>query len=372
MDLSGAENSHDLESGDVDIEILPPFSPPLHFSHSSPPTTTTKKISLLLNDDFDQRQQRANSDPIKQQQKLNSFFPFPLELKSSLSKQFKHQSVSELFYCSICFENHAISDAFILSSCASHHSFCLPCMKSFLKIQISDGNLSLFCPLSSPLTPCHGVFSDEEINSLADEGTKEKFHRFKEMKSDPTYRECPKCKTPSHGEGNQIQPEIICSSCQTKYCYLHSNAHPSMSCRDYTRQQLQDEREAQRAIKTITRKCPSCAIPTEKNGGCNHMTCRQCGEVYTQPIHSFFDIVLTPLVCLSVLSRIGVGCVVVIWIPITMKQPISWDVLVNNLLLLHLLLFGLVSLLVVISSLSISFVFFLLSLVSQLFFLSFV
>ena len=32
---------------------------------------------------------------------------------------------------------------------------------------------------------------------------------------------------------------------------------------------------------TITvRKCPNCGVITEKNGGCDHMRCRQCNHEY--------------------------------------------------------------------------------------------
>jgi hypothetical protein len=276
----------DLESGDVNLEFLPVSSPPLLLSHSSPPTTTThtkNNILLLTNQDsLNQRQKRANSDPISQSKQVkNSFLSssFPIQLKSSLSKQFSQQQ--KLFYCSICFENYLEIETISLSSCLLNHSYCIHCIQSLLKIQISDGNLKIICPLSSSTNPCSGIFTENEILNLliTDEITKEKYYRFKEMKSDPDYRECPNCKEPSHGQGNQTQPEIICSSCQMKYCYFHSNAHPTSSCSDYTRQQLLNEREAQRAIRSISRNCPSCGIPTEKNGGCNHMTCRQCGEV---------------------------------------------------------------------------------------------
>lgn len=29
-------------------------------------------------------------------------------------------------------------------------------------------------------------------------------------------------------------------------------------------------------IEEHTKKCPNCNEPIEKNGGCNHMTCKSC------------------------------------------------------------------------------------------------
>ena len=34
--------------------------------------------------------------------------------------------------------------------------------------------------------------------------------------------------------------------------------------------------ETAKYIKANTKKCPKCQTPIEKNGGCNHITCRHC------------------------------------------------------------------------------------------------
>ena len=44
-------------------------------------------------------------------------------------------------------------------------------------------------------------------------------------------------------------------------------------------QAIRDEERANRAaIAHFTKPCPQCKVPTEKNNGCNHMTCRGCGQ----------------------------------------------------------------------------------------------
>jgi hypothetical protein len=263
----------DIETGDVDVEILPDSAPPLIFSHSSPPSTSTTMKKKLVQ--VDSPRQRASSDPLKKKQEksTNDFLPLPPQLMQTLSR--KAQSV-KLFYCHICFENHAERDAFTLESCECQHRFCKTCIQSLLRIQVNDGQVDFACPLFGE---CHGHFSVDEIDSVAEDETKEKFHRFYEIKKDPDYRECPQCSHPTHG--SKSKPEMVCESCQSKFCYYHSNAHPNTTCAEFNRRQLQNEREALKAIKSISRNCPSCGTATEKNGGCNHMTCRQCGEVKT-------------------------------------------------------------------------------------------
>jgi len=38
-----------------------------------------------------------------------------------------------------------------------------------------------------------------------------------------------------------------------------------------------DESETGHWVSANTKDCPKCHVAVEKNGGCNHMTCRQCG-----------------------------------------------------------------------------------------------
>ena len=37
-----------------------------------------------------------------------------------------------------------------------------------------------------------------------------------------------------------------------------------------------DDSETFNWISAHTKECPKCSYPTEKNGGCNHMTCKKC------------------------------------------------------------------------------------------------
>ena len=45
-------------------------------------------------------------------------------------------------------------------------------------------------------------------------------------------------------------------------------------------QKSKDESETNNWINANTQACPKCHAYTEKNGGCNHMTCRKCGHDY--------------------------------------------------------------------------------------------
>lgn len=180
-----------------------------------------------------------------------------------------------VFYCQICIENHSIEESFQVSSCFIGHKFCNSSMSGYLSSQINDGMVSLRCPCFGE--GCNGEFSEMEVQNLVDKETFQKYLRFRSIKNNPDYRECPKCA--SSVIGNPDSPEITCEACGEVYCFFHANAHPNVSCSDYSREQAKVDMKSAALIRRVARKCPQCHADTEKNGGCNHMTCQHCGEV---------------------------------------------------------------------------------------------
>ena len=199
-------------------------------------------------------------------------------LQASFRNSIKRRSTRiPLFYCQICLENHSLSDAFSLGGCIAKHRFCRESLGCYLKCQIDDGVLEVRCPCFGE-SSCKAVFSVMEISELVSEKCFEKYQRFDLLKKNPNIRECPKCSHMS-SEGNEINPILRCSACNEVFCYFHSNAHPNLTCEAYTKRLAQTEMRSLQKIKKSTRKCPQCRVDTEKGGGCNHMTCRECQAV---------------------------------------------------------------------------------------------
>ena len=67
----------------------------------------------------------------------------------------------------------------------------------------------------------------------------------------------------------------FCFNCSREY-------HYPLSCKqlDAWNEKGKSESETARWVQVNTKKCPKCLWPIEKNGGCNHMTCRrkECGH----------------------------------------------------------------------------------------------
>jgi hypothetical protein len=262
--------SEDLEEG---LMPLPSEAPKLHSTRSEPAYP-----SQPLNRSFDSNpksRSKSTSElslPVQQQKKSFSLWETALSFPNSLS--LTRQPSVPVFYCTICLENHPQSNSFQSASCHQAHCYCQETMVAFIDSCVNDGVISIRCP---GYGECSGILSNEEIERLVPLVTYQKYIRFKAIKENPHFRECPFC---NHAViGNEATPEIVCESCQGKFCYFHANAHPNLPCQSYTREQLQSQIRSLAVIQTTTRNCPECHVATEKNGGCNHMTCHQCRTV---------------------------------------------------------------------------------------------
>jgi len=187
----------------------------------------------------------------------------------------RHASRSSLkvFCCAICLENNSLGDAYSYSACSSH-KYCRQCVLSYVTLQIKDGVIFHVCPFEN----CNQLANDSDIQSLVGDEMFNKFLRFREMKLNPSYRECSVCNQqiplPSdflNAHDHQAPHPLLTCACGQKTCYYHGDAHPKETCSDYARRVRKEEWASRQLLCNIARHCPSCRAPTEKMGGCNHM-----------------------------------------------------------------------------------------------------
>jgi hypothetical protein len=283
----------DLEAGSMafvdkdnfNFDDLPATSPPLLMSRSAPTPSKTKdpalKVSSRLRRFTNPELTTKESHSRGATRSLKDGFDIYLEFVASIP--FLQRNVSNnsssvpLFLCAICLENHSQEDSFHAEACILKHSFCKDSLALYLTSQIAEGRVtSLKCPCFG-IDSCEGVFSKDEVKLLVDEGCYEKYERYIEVKSNPNSRECPTCSL-FNTTGNENNPEIVCRSCGTNFCYFHNNAHPSISCQEYIFRNAKSDMRSIATISATSRKCPKCKVPTQKSSGCNHMTCQHCNE----------------------------------------------------------------------------------------------
>ena len=219
---------------------------------------------------------RLNADDI------SSLFEFKTQLMSvmptPLLRRYSGENLKpspKLFMCSICMENHPDGDGFTLKDCIAQHRFCVESMKMNLTSRIATGSvLSLRCPCYGR-NNCSALFKEEEVDQLVDKASFVQYSRLLELKTNPSARECPSC-LKFTSSGSEEKPEIVCSGCGTKFCYMHNDAHPHSTCQEYTKSTEKVDMRSLATVKTISQTCPKCKAPTQKISGCNHMTCQYC------------------------------------------------------------------------------------------------
>jgi ariadne-1 len=72
---------------------------------------------------------------------------------------------------------------------------------------------------------------------------------------------------------------VKCFSCSYSFCFAcGAEDHNPASCDDLRQweRKCKDDSETANWLIVNTKSCPQCRKATEKNGGCNHMTCSQC------------------------------------------------------------------------------------------------
>ncbi|CEP22373.1 unnamed protein product [Cyberlindnera jadinii] len=184
------------------------------------------------------------------------------------------------FSCFICCEDKLESYKL---KCG--HEFCLDCYRTYLNEKVKQANV-IKCPSCDvALTPgdIDTISGTNGSSVLLENSIKEYVERHK------TYKWCPSPDCNAIVEvlnssdiahlvdTNQI-PIVICSNGH-RFCFnCGFESHVPAPC-NVTKQWInkcKDDSETVKWITTHTKTCPKCDTSIEKNGGCNHMTCRKC------------------------------------------------------------------------------------------------
>jgi len=99
------------------------------------------------------------------------------------------------------------------------------------------------------------------------------------VEDNPNIKWCPRA-----GCGNAVKSDVkniseARCSCGFKFCFkCNGEAHAPGTCTMMKAwvKKCQDDSETSNWISVNTKDCPKCRSAIEKNGGCNHMTCRKC------------------------------------------------------------------------------------------------
>ncbi|KIM84516.1 hypothetical protein PILCRDRAFT_818082 [Piloderma croceum F 1598] len=186
--------------------------------------------------------------------------------------------VSPGFKCPVCQDE--ISSPLQL---ACGHSYCTVCLRHFLT---TASDVKIFplscmgdnnnCHVPIAISTVRKLLSSQQFKRLLDTAFNTHVERFPRE-----FRHCP---TPGCSQVYRCSTSSIsvlhCPSCLLDVCSsCHKEAHEQMTCKEwalYLDPAEQERLNDQLAKKSGFRKCPECKVWIEKNGGCNHVSCK-CG-----------------------------------------------------------------------------------------------
>lgn len=229
---------------------------------------------------------RAPSKPVIQ---IN---PSVLEKKLSIKKEPEKEFNLKINVnsCQICFlEINERENKFNLQC---QHQFCKECMIEYLKEEIRNSRVTeIRCPSKN----CQEKFTEIEIKGLVDDEFFYKYKKFLQrakIKDDNTLTVCPitDCEGYAKKDAPEVAHEVVLEvrndlqkeNLVPKKRLTCSNGHNFCSeCNQAWHGQTdcgmdKEIKEFATFSGHIVKKCPQCKVWTEKNEGCNHMTCKMC------------------------------------------------------------------------------------------------
>eukprot|EP01120_Amphizonella_sp_Union-15-10_P011882 TRINITY_DN5167_c0_g3_i3.p1 TRINITY_DN5167_c0_g3~~TRINITY_DN5167_c0_g3_i3.p1 ORF type:complete len:611 (+),score=128.13 TRINITY_DN5167_c0_g3_i3:43-1875(+) len=178
--------------------------------------------------------------------------------------------------CLIC------GDDFEAEKCTSLsclHRFCDACFETFLNMKINERQVT---KLSCPASGCNLFIPDDLVKKLVSEDVFKKYYSFITESYVEDNRQVTWCPAPNCGHAinaDMVSGLVVTCKCGFRFCFTcHHEAHAPSTCGQVKEwiAKGQDDSETVHWIGANTKHCPRCKVPVEKNGGCNHMTCRQC------------------------------------------------------------------------------------------------
>lgn len=178
--------------------------------------------------------------------------------------------------CLVCRE-----DAATLSALDCGHAYCDVCWVRYLELKVEVGETQIGCiahrcPLRVP---------EELVRRLCSGDTVERYKFFLRKSFVDHSRTAVWCPVAGcslavdNGAGAQY---VTCAAGHAFCATCNQEPHAPASCDTVKawQKKCDDDSETFNWLSINTQDCPKCKSTIEKNGGCNHMTCKQCKHEY--------------------------------------------------------------------------------------------
>ncbi|TKR76120.1 hypothetical protein L596_017312 [Steinernema carpocapsae] len=178
--------------------------------------------------------------------------------------------------CIICGE----SEEPLVADLGCGHPTCLPCFEAYLLTTFEQSKFSMKPPfgysINCALYGCDSWVTDAHHFYLLGAENYKKYQLNAAEKYVAMHEDGHFCPRPECGAAFMVEPWVeedrlvSCPKCLHTFC-SECRTPGRCSCADA-------ESEDQKTIRTTSKRCPSCSVNIERNGGCTHIHCTQCGE----------------------------------------------------------------------------------------------
>ncbi|CAK4034421.1 probable E3 ubiquitin ligase [Lecanosticta acicola] len=187
------------------------------------------------------------------------------------------------FMCDICCEDTPDLQSFAMK-CG--HRYCVNCYRQYLAQKIREEGEA--ARIRCPGDRCNNIVDAKSLDLLVTPDLTERYHEllmrtYVDDKENLKWCPAPECvyavECPvKQKDLNRIVPTVHCE-CKHAFCFGCTLAdHQPCPCSLVRKwlKKCEDDSETANWISANTKECPKCHSTIEKNGGCNHMTCRKC------------------------------------------------------------------------------------------------
>jgi ariadne-1 len=212
-----------------------------------------------------------------------SGIPKPEKPKKAKTKRSKSKKLnasgsgSKIGMCSICGDEKDFASECTALSC--EHCFCNECWDGYLTMKIQEGQVN---KITCPAVSCKVLIGEEQVKKLVVGDVYDKYVRFITKSFVEDNSQVSWCPAPGCGNAitaDMISGKVVKCTCGYRFCFTcHREAHAPVTCQQVAEweRKCKDDSETSHWIGANTKECPKCSVSVEKNGGCNHMVCRQC------------------------------------------------------------------------------------------------
>lgn len=187
------------------------------------------------------------------------------------------------FMCDICCEDEEGLESFAMK-CG--HRYCVDCYRQYLTQKIREEGEA--ARIQCPADGCGRILDSRSLDLLVAPELNGRYHELLNrtyVEDKDVFKWCPAPDCPNAVECatkkkdlDRVVPTVECS-CGYRFCFGCPNPdHQPAPCALVKKwlKKCADDSETANWISANTKECPKCNSTIEKNGGCNHMTCRKC------------------------------------------------------------------------------------------------